>query len=242
MIKFRKQSQQWCWGIVRMETLQSFAVQLQRNETLPYLDIKSGHRHLYLHPDMRNYFIFRYEGRHYRCIVLPFGWGRSVLCFTELLRPPVRHLREWLSYRMLPYIDDFLIGSVSTWPPIYTQGLCASERLDGVFARTGLTQHPDKGCWEGSQSLDHVGVHIDTRNMKLYVADRKVRRVRGFAKKILLLAQRNRCLISLRLLHNFCGVCASLAIALPLSRCYTRLLYLDISISMQESPGCASNN
>lgn len=42
-------------------------------------DFKSGYRHFYLHHDMRDYFIFRYAVKFYRCIALPFGWGRSVM-------------------------------------------------------------------------------------------------------------------------------------------------------------------
>ena len=50
VINFHKQSQHWSRGSVRMETLPSFAVELQQNDTLLSLDIKSGYRHFYLHP------------------------------------------------------------------------------------------------------------------------------------------------------------------------------------------------
>lgn len=70
-------------------------------------NIQSGYRQFYLHPDVRDFFIFRYAGRFYRCITLPFGWGRSALCFTKLLRPLVRYIRDRLKYRFLLYIDDF---------------------------------------------------------------------------------------------------------------------------------------
>lgn len=56
-------------------------------------DMKGGYRHMYLHQDIRDYFIFKYDGRYYRCIVLPFGWKRSVLWFTKLMRPVVRYMR-----------------------------------------------------------------------------------------------------------------------------------------------------
>ena len=100
-----------------------------------------------------------------------------------------------------------------------------------------MTRHSDKGSWESSQSLDQLGVHIGIRNTKLHVAERKVRRVRGLAKQILLLAQRNMSLVSLRLLRHFCRVCVSLTISLPLLRFHTRSMYFDMSISMQETPG-----
>ena len=58
-----------------METLQSFATQLQGGDTLMSWDVKSGYRHFYLHPCMRIFFLFSYDGRCYCCITLPFGWG-----------------------------------------------------------------------------------------------------------------------------------------------------------------------
>ena len=107
VINFKRQSRHWPKGSIKMETLQSFATQLQGGDTLMFWDIKSGYRHFYLHPRMREFFIFRYDFVFYRCIALPFGWGQSVLWFTKLLRPLVQHLREVLGYRVLPYIDDF---------------------------------------------------------------------------------------------------------------------------------------
>jgi hypothetical protein len=56
---------------------------------------------------MRDWFLFRYEGCFYRCIALPFGWGRSPMWCTQLMVPMIRRLRQ--QYRVLAYMDDFLI-------------------------------------------------------------------------------------------------------------------------------------
>ena len=141
VINFHKQSQHWSRGSVPLETLPSFVLELQQNDTLLSLEIKSGYPHFYLHPDMRDYFILRYEGRYYRCIALPFGWGRSVLWITKLLRPLVRHLREKFSYRVLPYIDDFLLAPSPPCRPSTPKDCArARKRLDGILARTVLTR------------------------------------------------------------------------------------------------------
>ena len=119
LIIFKRQSRHWPKGSIKMKTLQSFSTQLQGGYTLMSWDIKSGYRHFYLHPRMREFFIFRYDGLFYRCIALPFRRGQSVIWFTKLLRPLVQHLREVLGYRVLPYTDDFacapsLLGRPST--------------------------------------------------------------------------------------------------------------------------------
>lgn len=85
-----------------METMTAFSLELQRADVLMSWDVRSGYRHFYLHPDMRDLFLFRYYRRYHQCIALPFGWRRSVLWFTKLLRPLVSHLRDKLDYYIFP--------------------------------------------------------------------------------------------------------------------------------------------
>lgn len=63
-------------GSVIMETMQGFAMKMRKEDMLMSWDVKSWYRHFHLHPDFRDYFLFRYGGRNYRCVALPFGWGR----------------------------------------------------------------------------------------------------------------------------------------------------------------------
>jgi hypothetical protein len=66
--------------------------------------------------------------------------------------------------------------------------------------------------------VEHLGVLIDTRQMRVFVTDRKVNRMRKMAQEILLCAQRNRRLVPLGKLRHFCGVAVSLTLALPMAR------------------------
>jgi hypothetical protein len=108
VISFARQSKHWPKGSVKTETLPGFALNMVKNDYLMSWDVKSGYRHFYLHPRMRDYFLFKYDARFYRRIVSPFGWGRSVLWFKKLMRPVVKFIRRNLGYRLLPWIDDFL--------------------------------------------------------------------------------------------------------------------------------------
>ena len=58
------------------------------------MDIYKGYRYLFLQQKMRDWFIFRYDGRYFQCIVLPFGWGLSLLWFTRLKVPFVVELQS----------------------------------------------------------------------------------------------------------------------------------------------------
>jgi hypothetical protein len=129
-----------------METLPYFGFSLCKNDNMMSWDIKAGYRHFYLHPLMRDFFVFRYAGRYYWCIALPFGRGRSALWFVKLMRPFVRYIRAKWRYRILPYIDEFLATPSDGKRPA-TQKDCrrAGRRIEALLVWLGLTRHPKKG-------------------------------------------------------------------------------------------------
>lgn len=102
----------------------------------------------------------------------------------------------------------------------------------------GLQRHPEKGLWEGSRQIDHLGVRLYTERMRVFVTGGKVKRVRGMAKKIMSIAQRNLRLVPATLVWRFGGVCVSLGFSLPLALFYTHSLYFDLSLrNKQEREG-----
>jgi hypothetical protein len=148
LVNLSRESQHWPRGSVKMETLPSFGLSLCKNDYVMTWDIKAGYRHFYLHPLMRDFVEFRYYGRYYRCIALPFGWGRSVIWFVKLMRPFVRYIPATWRYRILQYISDFLAAPSDGKRPA-TQRHCrrACRRIEDLLVWLGLTRHPEKGCW-----------------------------------------------------------------------------------------------
>jgi hypothetical protein len=61
VINFSRQSRHWPKGSKKMETLPGFALNLVKNDHLMSWDVKSGYRHFYLHPKMREFFLFHYN-------------------------------------------------------------------------------------------------------------------------------------------------------------------------------------
>lgn len=129
----------------------------------------------------------------------------------------MRYLRESLRYRVLEYIEDFLIAPSPPGRKARAKE-CAREPLclKKLFERLGVVRHPEKGEWEGSSRLDHLGVHIDTVAIQVYATEKKVRRARALAQKISVSVQRDRRLVPLQLLPHFFGVCASISLDVPL--------------------------
>ena len=205
---------------VKMETLESFALEIKPNDHLLSFDIEKGYHHFRLHPDIRNWFLFRIDGRYFRCIALPFGWKLSPFYFIKLMRPFVEYVRNRLNLRIHPYMDDFLVAVSSP-----TELKRAQRTLDGLLRKTGLRRKPGKGCWEGSQRLDHLGFVIDTRAQVFGITDKRVQKIQNVARKLLQQARQNRRLVETSLLRHFLGVAISCSLAMPLARFYTRSLY-----------------
>jgi hypothetical protein len=79
VINFARQSRHLPQGSVKMEILTKVSLILVTNDYLMSWDIKSGYRHVYLYPLMRDFFIFHSGSRYFRYIALLFGCSRSVL-------------------------------------------------------------------------------------------------------------------------------------------------------------------
>lgn len=61
-----------------------------------------------------------------------------------------------------------------------------------------------ENCWESAEKLDHLGIHVNTEAMRVYVSDRKIAKMRKLVSRVLLAAQSPRKLESAKQLWHFC--------------------------------------
>jgi hypothetical protein len=227
-LNLSKQSKHWPKGSVRIETMPEYALELERGEKMVSFDIQAGYRHFRLAPQIRDWFLFGNDGRFYRCIALPFGWGLSSMWFTQLMVPMVRKHSQ--QYGVLAYLVDFLICPVKV-RRVASKRDCrkATQVIDKLLSSLGLTRHPAKGEWVGSTRVEHLGCVIDSDCMRFYIVPRKIAKVHGIARVILRQDRQGRWWISRDRLRSFCGVCVSLSLAMPFARFYTRSIYDDMT-------------
>lgn len=190
------------------------------------------------------------EPRYIRCAALPFGWTASPLIFTKVMRVMVRMLRApqaatferlrrqtasgraavlrlgrsrdpWVhGARVLPYVDDFLCLSATRG-----EALRCRDRVEYVLNRLGITRHPDKGWWEPTQRLEHLGLDVDTKAGLFRVPPAKLDGLMRQARAILGLASREHRLVPVRTLASFAGYAQSVHLACPAARFYLRSLH-----------------
>lgn len=145
------------------------------------------------------------------------------------MRPFARYMKEKYKYRVLSYVDDFLI--VPSPPRLMANAddiELAQKLIPRLMRRVGLVRKFGKGQWNGGKAIDHLGMHRETNDMKVYVSASKVMRVRKLSQKLLKRVQLNRRLIPTHTIRQFCGVCISPSLPFLLTRFYTRSLYFDL--------------
>lgn len=151
-LNLKNQRKHWPTGSVSIESLPSWELNLKKVKGLISWDRSVGYRNMYLHTEMRDTFLFSCYGQYFRCIALPFGWGRSAFWFTQMM--------QFTS-------PEGLSVSTSNW---------ARERvrIAWLLGRLGIKSHIEKSCWCRSKILGHIFMHIDMQEMKVQLTDGKV--------------------------------------------------------------------
>ena len=191
------------------------------------------------------------QPRYFRCSAMPFGWLMAPYVFTKVMRVMVRMLRSPTApslarlrrsaasgralvlrlsrrgalagsrgLRILPYVDDFLCLCSTR-----REALAARERCQNVMDYLGITRHPDKGWWEPTQRLEHLGLDVDTAAGLFRVPPRKLQELTRQARDVIGLATREARLVPARLLAGFIGYAQSVSLACPAARFYLRSLH-----------------
>jgi hypothetical protein len=119
------------------------------------LDLSNCFLSFPLHPAVRRYFCFRFDGRLYQFTHMPFGLSTAPRVCTQLLSV-VNYALTKAGIHDVRYLDDFfLIGS--------SQAETAAQltAAQSIITRFGLIVNHDKT--EGpSQSLSFLGVQLDS--------------------------------------------------------------------------------
>ena len=119
------------------------------------LDLSNCFLSFPLHPDVRRYFCFRFEGELYQFTHMPFGLSTAPRVCTQLLSVVNFALAEH-GIRDIRYLDDFFLIAASEADMARHLQLAQS-----VIRQFGLVVNPDKT--EGpAQSLSFLGVQLDS--------------------------------------------------------------------------------
>ena len=157
---------------------------------------------------------FEWKGRHFCCVVMPFGASHAPFIFHKTMRVAVRLLRL-LRIRVLNYLDDFCVC-------VGTEGADqASAFLQWFLGALGW-RFSVKCDWTPRPRSEFLGFEIDCKAYVYRVPADKI-------ASCLALVQRVRADMvtrqSSKLVSQLAGVIMSLKLAYPGVRVWTRALY-----------------
>lgn len=110
----------------------------------------------------------------------------------------VRYVPQILSLKIEPYMDDFLVafGDQERLKKV-------RRTIDRLVTAMGLTRKMQKGFWEPTTRIEHLGHLIDTARMTFGITSTRLEKIKGIAKSLLCQARRNRCMLNQSLLRHF---------------------------------------
>ncbi|KAK3239085.1 hypothetical protein CYMTET_50960 [Cymbomonas tetramitiformis] len=126
--------------------------------------------------------------------------------------------------RVLPYIDNFLLLLSSR-----IKALRARELTSRVLVRLRLSRNEEKGQWEPTQLVEHLGLEVDLKAGQFRVTPARLQKIQLQSKALLREASRQRRWLPARKLAMFTGLCQSVYLAVPPARLYLRELHFVLS-------------
>lgn len=203
----------------KYESLNSLEDMLQPGDWMVSFDLKSGYYHVPIHSRYAKFLTTEMDGELLTFLALPFGLSTAPRVFTKVMRPFVQAMRQ-KGIRVLPYIDDFLLMSTSK-----ERSVLDRRTAEELISKLGLTRNTDKGFWEPTRNLIHLGIGIDTERKIFYVPPHKMILLKGAARSLIKYAKSHKRWVSAQALAKFVGLAISLRLALQQVRTYTRSLY-----------------
>ena len=202
------------------------------------MDLADGFYALGIAPEFRDFFTFRFNGELWRLTGLPMGWSLSPYYLCTLMDVWVRHMRgahagkvparptarsrkrRMGGARVLPYVDDFLFIAHSL-----AAALRLRARVEALLTALGMSRNPDKGEWEPTQNLVHLGLRVDLQAGKFFAPEEKLASIAALAKSMMGRAARNRRWLPVKELAALAGKAQFLYLAIPVARYYLREMH-----------------
>ena len=128
----------------------------------------------------RRYFQFRWKGKLYRCVTLPFGYKDAPRVFTACIKVPIGHLRKQ-GILCSFHLDDILLVTIGSQEEARRTTRKACELL--IELGFTISTEPEKSVFEPTRRILYGGLMWDTENMTVSLGeDRKTRAINCIEK------------------------------------------------------------
>ena len=163
----------------RMETSQMVLRSLQRNDWMVSIDLKDAYLQIPIHPASRRFLRFTAGGKAWQFRILCFGLFTAPQVFTRVMAPVSGFLHQ-LGIRMLRYLDDWLILTLSQeeacWARVQVLSLCQE---------LGIVVNLDKSTLTPSLQITYLGIRIDSQTFRASATPSRIEKFFSIAEEFL---------------------------------------------------------
>ena len=163
----------------KMETLKSALCMIRKNCFFAKIDLKDAFYSISILNSDRKFLKFEWDGQLYEFTCLPNGLSTASRIFTKVLKPVFAALRK-IGHSNVAYIDDSLLQSDS-----YEQCMVNIKDTMELIDSVGLTTHPEKSIIQPTQCIEFVGFLLNSVEMTVKLAPRKVANLKELAVRML---------------------------------------------------------
>jgi hypothetical protein len=146
----------------RMEGPETVQDVMKKGDWGAKIDLESAFNHVWVSTGMQRFFCFRYDGKSYAYVGMPFGSKHAPRLFTEALGYAIRYIRLNWDVRIIVYMDDILILQQD-------QAKCELYALQiaAYLQCLGWTLSVKKCVFEPSQEIEFLGWLWNTVSLSL---------------------------------------------------------------------------
>ena len=154
----------------KMETSKSVLSAIHKNDWMFSIDLQDAYFQVPIHPDSRQYLRFVWQGIPYQFRALCFGLTTAPQVFTRIMAP-ISVLSHSVGIRLHRYLDDWLIVASERQQLIKDR-----QWLLALCHQLGLLINFDKSELEPSQSVQYLGMQINTAQNRVFPSPTRVDR------------------------------------------------------------------
>ena len=161
-----------------MEGIHNVKDLLQPGDWLAKVDLKDACFTIPIHALHRQYLRFIFQGKAYQFTCLPFGLSSAPWVFTKTLKPALALLWQ-KGMRLIAYIDDILLIAESK--EMLINHLAGTVHL---LENLGFIINQKKSVLTPAQSMEFLGLTVDSLAMELRLPLIKMKQIRTEARKL----------------------------------------------------------
>jgi ribonuclease HI len=157
----------------KMEDTRTVRELLLPNDYAVSIDLKSAYSHVSVHPSLRPYLGFVFQGKSFCYTGMPFGLSNAPRVFTKIMRLVMCEIRKRWEVRCVAYLDDLLL---------LHQDKQELQRIIREilpwFDSLGLTINENKSELEPRQTFGYLGWEWSSQEMTVKLSKEKQQIVR----------------------------------------------------------------